>query len=109
MVLEGTDARWQVIEASDGVEAVEKANRLRPDLIILDLVMPAMDGFDAARKITKLLPGIPILMHTMFSSPMVDFEALAIGVRKVVAKSESNALVSAVLELLDPYPSSQSA
>lgn len=108
-VLEHANATWQIIEASDGSEAVEKAKEFRPDLVILDLVMPAMDGFDAAREIMRALPRIPILMHTMFSSPMVDLEALSIGVRKVVPKSESEALVSAVLEVLAPNPTTRTA
>jgi len=108
-VLEHANETWQIIEAGDGSEAIEKAKEFRPDLIILDLVMPTMDGFDAAREITRILPRIPILMHTMFSSPMVDLEALSIGVRKVVPKSESEALVSAVLEILQPNPTACSA
>ncbi len=109
MVLENASEHWHITEAADGAEAVKKAREIKPDLVILDLVMPAMDGFAAAREITKSLPGTPILMHTMFSSPMVDFEALAIGVSKVIAKSEGNALVSAVMELIGPNPTAQSS
>ncbi len=108
-VLEHANENWQIIEAGDGAEAVERTKEFRPDLIILDLVMPAMDGFDAAREIVRLAPQIPILLHTMFSSPMVDLEALTIGVKKVVAKSESGALVSAVRELLRPNPATSTA
>jgi DNA-binding NarL/FixJ family response regulator len=98
-VLERT-ADWHVIEAENGEEAIAKAEESRPDLIILDLAMPLMDGLRTARALIKIMPEIPILMHTLYWSPRVQVEATKIGVRKVVAKSESAVLVTAVQELL---------
>lgn len=105
-VLEGADEHWEIVEAENGEEAVAKAQELRPSLIIVDLVMPLMDGMAASRQIAKLLPETPILMHTLYTSPAVELEAGKVGVRKIVAKSESKALVSAVQELLDSRPAS---
>jgi two-component system, chemotaxis family, chemotaxis protein CheY len=91
---------WEVIEAENGEQAVERARECNPRLIILDLVMPAKDGLTASREIIRMLPGTPILMHTLYSSPQIQIEAAKMGVRKVVPKSEAVALVSAVQEVL---------
>lgn len=91
---------WEVIEAENGEQAVEKARKFKPRLVILDLVMPAKDGLTASREIAKLLPGTPVLMHTLYFSPQIQIEAAKTGVRKVVPKSEAAALVSAVREAM---------
>jgi len=52
-------------EAVDGLQAVEKAKALRPDLIVLDLVMPQMNGAEAASVLKKAMPEVPILLFTM--------------------------------------------
>jgi len=103
-VLECIGERWKIIEAADGEEAVAKAKEFNPDLIILDLVMPRADGLQAAREISSVLPEIPILMHTLYSSIEVDAQAATVGVRKVVPKSDSRVLVSAVQEVLGSKP-----
>lgn len=54
-------------EASNGKEAVDLAERLRPDIVLMDLVMPVMDGIQATRKIKEKNPGIIVLMLTSFS------------------------------------------
>ncbi len=103
-VLEGVEQQWEIIEAENGNEAVSKALETKPDLIILDCVMPRMDGLTAARKIAQFLPDVPILMHTLYSSPRIGQEADKVGVRKTVAKSDSRVLISAVEELLHSKP-----
>lgn len=89
-----------IVEAENGKEAVAKAQELKPDLVILDLAMPLLDGFATAREIGTILPGVPILMHTLYWSPRVEIEALKVGVRKTVSKSDSSVLIAAVRELL---------
>ena len=103
-LLEGAGP-WEIVEVENGQEAIAKAQELKPDLFILDLVMPVMDGLKAARKISKLLPNTPILMHTMHWSQQVEIEAQKVGVRKVVSKADSILLVSTVRQLLIPEPS----
>jgi len=98
-VLEGAE-RWEVIEAENGKEAVEKAQEHRPQLVILDLAMPVMDGLTASREIAKILPGTPILLHTLYSTPEVELEAAKSGVLRIVPKAKASALVSAVEEAL---------
>lgn len=99
-VLEGVGERWEVVEAENGRAAVAKAREINPDLVILDLVMPLFGGLAAARQISKVLPGVPILLHTLYWSEQVDLEAANAGVRKVVRKSDTPALISAVKEVV---------
>ena len=88
-------------EASNGEEAVEKAQQSNPDLIILDITMPVMNGLEAARKIRKFLPNTPIMILTMHKSKQLMEEAQKIGVRGYVVKAEAGqSLVAAVKALL---------
>jgi len=84
-------------EAANGLEALEMATQLRPDLVILDITMPVLDGFTAAREITKRLPGVGILLLSMHESASMVNVAKSSGARGYVAKSEGIArLVKAV-------------
>jgi DNA-binding NarL/FixJ family response regulator len=96
-------ADWQVCgEAVNGFEAVVKAEELKPDLLLLDMAMPVMDGIRAAREISKASAALPILMHTMHSSPTLDLEAQKAGVTQVVNKCESgDKLIIAIENLLN--------
>ena len=75
-------------EARDGHDAIEKAQRLHPDLIILDLAMPVMNGLDAARALIDLMPSVPIIMFTLYIDTFVKERARSAGVAAVVSKSE---------------------
>ncbi len=87
-------------EAVNGREAVEKARRLRPDLVILDLSMPIMNGLQAAREICKVLPAVPIILFTMFAHEIKLSEATTPGVTRVVSKNEASTVVGHAEELL---------
>ncbi len=58
--------QYDIITATDGKQALEKAQAEKPDLIVLDVIMPNMDGFQACRKIKKspALKNIPVIMLT---------------------------------------------
>ena len=75
-------------EAEDGVEAIGKARKLSPDLIILDMRMPVMDGLEAARLLKKLFPLIPLMMLTCYHSSAAEKLALASGVTAVFSKPD---------------------
>ena len=75
-------------EADDGRDSVEKALRLRPDLIVLDLSMPVMNGLDAARELKGRMPSVPIIFFTFHVDLFVKEAALPAGVSDVVSKSE---------------------
>jgi DNA-binding NarL/FixJ family response regulator len=86
MTLEGHEG-WEVCgEARNGLEAIESAAALKPDLVILDLAMPVMDGLRAAREISLASPQLPIVMHTNHGSDLVEIEAKKNGVRQVLSK-----------------------
>jgi CheY-like chemotaxis protein len=73
-------------EASDGLEAVQRAEALQPDLILLDIGLPGMNGLDAARRIAKLAPNAKIIFLTQESSVEVVDEGLNLGARGFVTK-----------------------
>src|SRR6476660_3963170 len=75
-------------EAEHGLDAIEKAQQLHPDLIILDLSMPVMNGIDAARVIKLRMPTVPIIMFTSYTSTFVKQELRSAGVSEVVSKSD---------------------
>ena len=81
---------WEVIgEASDGREAVDKADSLRPDVMVLDVTMPRMNGLEACRLIRQKSPGMEILFVTQHDSPQMMREALEAGARGYVVKSNA--------------------
>ncbi len=95
--------KLQVIaEAWDGLEAVQKAEELQPDLIVLDLGLPTLNGIEAARRIRKLSPKSKILFVSQESSADVVEEALALGALGYVVKAHAGSdlllAVGAVLE-----------
>jgi DNA-binding NarL/FixJ family response regulator len=90
-------------EAVDGLEAIEKARELNPDLIILDLSMPRMDGLRASRVLRPMLPHVPIILFTMHRDAISDAEAGKAGVSAVVSKiGELAELGDQIHRLLEP-------
>jgi DNA-binding NarL/FixJ family response regulator len=94
---------WEIIgEASDGLEAIQKAEELRPDLILLDLSLPKLNGIEAARQIRKLTPESKIIFVSQEFSADVVQAALSLGAQGYVVKTRVRrdllAAVEAVLE-----------
>jgi DNA-binding NarL/FixJ family response regulator len=87
-------------EATDGHDAIDKAQNLKPDLIILDVSMPRMSGIDAAPKLKKLLPQTPIILFTFHEGLMRGFDAHEIGVDAVVAKDRGMPLLKESVKAL---------
>jgi DNA-binding NarL/FixJ family response regulator len=89
-------------EVSDGLEATQQAEKLQPDLVLLDIGLPTLNGIDAARRIRKLAPECKILFVSQETSVDIVQEALsseALGyVVKTYAASELLTAVEAVLE-----------
>lgn len=92
---------WEVCgEATDGEDAVCKAQELTPDVIVLDFLMPRKNGIEAAREIGKLSPNIPILLCTISLTPQLIDLARAAGIAGTLSKGELNKMVGYVEALL---------
>ena len=76
-------------QASDGVEAVEMAQRLRPDVVLMDLHMPRKGGVAATREITLLLPHAHVLVLTTLDADEMVFEAVRAGAHAYLLKDAS--------------------
>ena len=90
--------RWEICgEADDAQEAVAKAAKLKPDLILLDFKMPGANGIEAGSEICSTMPTTPILMYTLYKTPELEVAAKLVGIRQVVAKEGGAAdLLSAI-------------
>lgn len=88
-------------EASNGVEAVQMAATLKPDVVLLDFQMPVMNGLDAAKQIVKNHPTLPVAMYTLHQNTRFEKQAQAYGVRKVISKTDVfSALIPSLLEII---------
>jgi two-component system chemotaxis response regulator CheY len=89
-------------EATDGVDAIEKASQLKPDLIVLDVAMPRMNGVEAASVLKGLMPDVPIVWFTMYKELVGSSLTAAVGVDAVLSKPDGVAgLVECVQGLLN--------
>lgn len=81
---------FQIVgEVSDGWEAVQSAEALQPDVILMDLLMPGMDGIEATRRITERRPGTRILVLTSFAADNKLFPAIKAGALGYLLKDSS--------------------
>ena len=100
---------WQVAEAADGREALERMGGERPDLILLDLMMPGMDGFEflaACRKVPDYA-GIPVIIVTAADLTDHDHQRLNGGVEHILRKAafEQDELLMQIRQLVGRYAS----
>src|SRR5579872_7615941 len=87
-------------EASDGLQAVQRAQELQPDLILLDLSLPKLNGMEAGRRIRKISPGSKILFLSQEPAPEIVQSALGLGAGYLL-KSDAKELSSAVHAVLE--------
>jgi len=92
---------WNVCgEAGNGKEAIEKTLALRPDLVVIDVVMPVMDGIEATSQIRKVSPATKVVMISMYDS--TQLEAQQAGADAYIGKSrawaELRAAIASVVE-----------
>lgn len=97
---------WTITgEASNGTEAVEKAIDLRPDVIVLDVGMPELNGLEAIRRIRDALPQAEVIVLSVHDAEDIVREALALGARAYLAKSDvSRDLIAAIEAALRHKP-----
>ena len=83
----GSEPDMEVVgEATTGKEVIERAAELRPDLILMDIQMPALNGIEATRRILGVNPGIGVVVLTMFADDDSVFSAMRAGARGYVLK-----------------------
>ncbi len=89
-----------VAEASDAAEAIRLASNLKPDVAILDFMMPGVNGVEAARQIKRLSPATRTILLTMYTEDQYVMEALRAGVKGYVVKTQAAAdLIKAIHEV----------
>ena len=100
-LLEG-HPRWKVCgEAVEGADAIAKAKRLRPNVVIMDITMGPMNGLEATREILKVLPKTKVLVLTMHESEQVVREVLNAGAHGYVLKSDADRDLVDALETIE--------
>jgi len=101
LALLGTQAGWEVVgEAANGSDAVKKVAQVKPDVVVMDITMPAMSGLDATRLIMETAPQTKVLIFTMHDSEQMIQTALEAGARGYVLKSNAaNDLIAAIRAL----------
>jgi len=97
---------WEICgEASDGREAVALAEKLKPDVVVLDVAMPEINGIDVARQIKRLLPETEVLAFTGTESEALVHQLFVAGARGCVLKSDAaEHLVPAIKALCEHQP-----
>ena len=100
----GSRPEWKIVgEAADGIEAVDKAHSLKPDVILLDVSMPKMDGLEACRRIRKIVPESEVLMVTQHDSPQMMREAISAGAKGYVVKANVARDLPAAVEAVSQH------
>ena len=95
-----TESGYEVILASNGKEGLKQLDKAKPDLIILDIVMPVMDGMEALGRIIRKNRNVPIILNTAYSSYKYDF--MSWGADAYVIKSaDLGELKAKIREILD--------
>ncbi len=88
---------WKIVgQATDGLEAIRKAQELKPDVVIMDVTMPEMNGLEATPEIKKAIPSTEILIFTQHDSSQMIREAQKAGASGYLLKSQARWLVAAV-------------
>jgi DNA-binding NarL/FixJ family response regulator len=101
-MLEDEPSLHVVGEASDGLEAVKRAEELHPDVIVMDCALPQINGIEALRRILKKLPDTSILMLSMHSEDTLVRQALEAGARGYILKNAMDLdLVNAIRKVAE--------
>lgn len=92
---------YQVVEASNGQEAVAKYEEVRPDLVMMDITMPIMDGIAAVREIKKRDPQARVVMCSALGQQAMVLEAIKAGARDFIVKPfEPDRVVTTIKKVL---------
>jgi DNA-binding NarL/FixJ family response regulator len=95
----GTRPNWEICgEAANGLEALDLARKLKPDVVVMDLSMPQLGGLAATREIRKALPETEVIILTMHDWEPLIREVLAAGARGYLLKSDAGTVLLAAVE-----------
>jgi DNA-binding NarL/FixJ family response regulator len=83
-------------QAKNGIEVIELVNKLQPDIVILDIVMPVMNGLEATRILSQQHPTIPILVLSMLDDDRMMVELLEAGAQGYIFKTQTQELIEAI-------------
>ena len=87
---------YDVHLAKDGVDALEKVAQCKPDVLVMDLMMPNMHGLDAMRKVLKQNPNMPVIIHTAYDHYKDNF--LSWAAQEYVVKSSDLTLLKQAIQ-----------
>lgn len=102
LLIEDRHAALVIREAVDGLDAIEKAKKSKPDLILLDLAMPRLNGAEAATILKKEMPETPVILFTMVTDLHANAVSKAIGVDFISKVDGLPKLLERVDALLPP-------
>ena len=95
------DNGYTVIEAANGVEALQKYKENKPDGVLLDITMPDMDGIETLKKLVEMDPGVRVAMCTAMGQQSMVIEALKSGAKDFVVKPfDADRVLGAVEKLI---------
>ena len=98
------EAGWEVCgEAADGRAAVALAEKLAPDVVVLDMGMPELNGLEAARQIKRALPQTEVLIFTGEESEQMIHDVFAAGARSYILKSDIGGHLVAAIRTLGQH------
>jgi len=101
-LLDGNRGFQVICEASDGLEAVARAQELKPDVILMDISLPKLNGLEAARRIHELTPSSKILFLSQETDREVANEALRLGASGYIVKQQAAVeLLSGLVAILE--------
>jgi DNA-binding NarL/FixJ family response regulator len=100
MILESMGGLIVVGEALDGRDAIEKAETLRPDVIVMDIAMPELNGIEATRIICERLPAVKIIILSMHHTTEHIFRAVQAGARAYLLKESAGASVAKAIQAI---------
>lgn len=101
MLLESEPGFEVVGEAEDGIRAMQETIRLRPDVLIVDIVLPNLNGIEVTREVTRRAPGVKVIPLSMYDTEAYIVEALKAGASGyVLKKSTAEELTRAIHEVL---------
>ncbi len=87
-----------VLEAADGLAAVEMYKKNKPDLITLDINMPKMDGMQALKKLKSIDPKVKVLMVTSVEQKHIVHNAIKLGAKDYIVKPFNRSMIGAIID-----------